>query len=297
MTTIRENWQELLYTGMSDVFHNTLNGQKDYIPQLFGVKNSDKYEEKALTRGSLGEVPEFNGTVEYDDVAKGWPISFIHKHYAKGIKIEQTMIEDNQYPEALDEADMMALSFYTTRQNHAAGIFNNAFATVLGYDGKVLCATDHPTSPDDSAAMSNKGVLALTSTNLATTRRLMREFKDDRGNPVTVNPDTLIVPLELEETALIVTGSDKMPGTADNDINPQKKVGWNVIVNPFMTDANAWFVADGKLMKRHNRWYNRIKPEFMRGKDIDTLTANYVGRMRYSYGWSGWQWVYGNNPS
>jgi phage major head subunit gpT-like protein len=293
MTALSENFGVLLAPGLRKIYQNTLASKPDYIKDLFNVIGSEKAEEKDTSIGSLGQVPEFDGSIDYDDLIKGYDKTYTHKEYAKGFQIQRRLYDDDLYGVINKRPEALALSVWTTRQTHAASVFNSAFATVLGPDGKVLCAADHPTSPDDSTNKSNAGSTALSADALEATRIAMMAWKDDRGNLLGVQPDTLIVPLGLKATAEIITKSELRPGTADNDINTQKG-DWKLIVNPFLTDSTNWFVADGSRMKMMLNWFDRIKPEFAHENDFDTFIAKYRVYMRYSYGFSDWTWVYGH---
>jgi hypothetical protein len=131
----------------------------------------------------------------------------------------------------------------------------------------------------------------------------MREFKDDKGELVAINPDLILIPPELEETAngIINTmngGSPQQPGTGNYNDNLPQRVGMRYLVWDYLTDANAWFMIDSQLAKIHALWIDRAPLEFALDPTSDyNLKAKYRGYMRYSYGWSDWRWVYGNNPS
>ena len=108
-------------------------------------------------------------------------------------------------------------------------------------------------------------------------------------------PDVLVVPRALRKTELEIVGSEKQPENANNAINVH--AGMSVIVDPYLTDTNAWFVVDSTMARRYLKWYDRVMPEFAATGDFDTLIRKYRGYMRYSYGWSDFRWVIGSNPS
>ena len=172
-------------------------------------------------------------------------------------------------------------------------------ASTNGGDGVALLSTAHPHSPaDTNNTQANEGTLALTIDNLDTTRQAMRNFTDDAGQLLGINPDMLLVPPELERTAtqLVSERAIYEPGSAQYDVNMFsgrfRPVVWNRL-----TDANAWFLIDSTLMKQHLIWQWRIRPEFSQAEDFDGLTAKYRGYMRYGIGWTDWRWIFGQNPS
>jgi hypothetical protein len=44
-------------------------------------------------------------------------------------------------------------------------------------------------------------------------------------------------------------------------------------------------------------WFNRDPLSILPKVEDKTVAATWVAYMRYSYGWSDFRWVYGNNPS
>jgi hypothetical protein len=174
-------------------------------------------------------------------------------------------------------------------------VFNNAFSsTYTGGDGVELCGA-HPYSPSNATTQSNAGSTALSYDSVIATRKLMKSFVDDKGNKIPINPDTILVPLELEDTAWTAVESMSKPGTANNDGNFVRSRGFNVITWDYLNDANNWFMMDSRLMGLFANWFDLEPMEFAADPSSDyNLVAKYRGYMRYSYGWSDWRWVYGH---
>ena len=264
---------------------------------VFSLQSSNKAKETDLRVGGFGDPVLFDGKIRYDDVERGYEVEYTFDELAKGFMITRKMRDDLQYQTIFDNATGLATSFARKRRKDAASVFNNAFSTsYTGYDSKPLCANDHPRSRTDSTAVDNSLALALTADNLETAVTTMQAFKDDIGEEIVIMPDTLIVPRSLRKTALEIVGSDRQPDNANNAINVQANM-WNVIVDPYLTDSNAWFIVDSALSRRYLKWYDRITPEFAGTQDFDTMIWKYRGYMRYGYGWSDWRWVLGSNPS
>jgi hypothetical protein len=183
------------------------------------------------------------------------------------------------------------------REKDAAGVFNNAF-TASGYnggDGVSLCDGSHPYSPSNASTQDNEGTTALSYQAIVDTRELMRAFEDDRGELVQVNPDTLLVPPELEEEGFAIMRTMNKVDTADYHANFVASKLTNLIVWDYLTDANNWFLIDSRLAKLYLNWFDRVPLEFEMDPTSDfRLEARFRGYMRYSYGWSDWRWVYGH---
>ena len=303
------NFADLLAPGLKTIFDDELAGRPaPMIDMLFKVETSTRSEEQHQGMGAQGIVPVFDGTVPYADFDAGYRVDIRNYELAQGIQVERRLVDDDQTGQIRARAGNMGTAFANTIETDAANVFINAFtdsgtnrmgASTNGADGVALLSTAHPYSPaNTNTTQSNEGTLALTIDNLDTTRQAMRNFTDDKGQLLGVSPDLLLVPPELERTAtqLVSERAIYEPGSAQYDVNMFsgrfRPVVWNRL-----TDGNAWFLCDSRLMKQHLIWQWRIRPEFAQSDDFDGLTAKYRGYMRYGIGWTDWKWIYGQNPS
>jgi hypothetical protein len=181
-----------------------------------------------------------------------------------------------------------------TQEYYAASVFNNAFDTsYTSYgDSKPLCSTSH-TRADGGTAQSNadSSGRTLTENNLETVRIAARKILDDKGQRIMLKYGRLIVPVDLEKTATIITNSQLRPGTGNNDVNIYQGM-FQVIPWEYITSTTAWFLQD---VRNHLvSWYWRIRPEFKQDNAFDTDAAMYKTRMRFAYGWSDYRGIYGS---
>jgi phage major head subunit gpT-like protein len=295
---VSEQWAELLAPGLTYIF----NLQKDALaaeakaPLLFNMQTSSKANEYALGAGGFADWREYQGAIEYDDPDQGYKTTYTHTEFARGFKVERRLVDDDLYNIINRRPAGLALAAMRKREKDAADIFNNAFASGFGADSQYLCDGSHPHSPANTAStQSNAGTSALNRANIIATRQLMRAFTDDRGELIVVQPDTLLVPPELEEEAYVETRTPTKTGSADNDLSFVNSLGLRVIVWDYLTDANNWFMIDSGLAKQHLDWFDRVPLEFAMDPTSDfRLEARYRGYMRYSLGWSDWRFVYGH---
>ena len=302
------NFADLLKPGLKRVFDIAMSRPRPIMEMLFGVETSTRYEEQYQGMGAMGLVPPFDGTVPYTDFDAGYRVDIRNYEFALGMQVERRLADDDQFNQIKRRASNMAAAFNITIETDAANVFINGFtdsgtnrmgATTNGADGVGLLSTAHPYSPANSGTtQANEGTLALTIDNLDTTRQAMRNFTDDQGQLLGVNPDMLLVPPELERTAtqLVSERAIYEPNSAQYDVN-MFSGRFRPVVWDRLTDSNAWFLIDSTLMKQHLIWQWRIRPEFAQAEDFDGLNAKYRGYMRYGIGWTDWKWVYGQNPS
>lgn len=295
---ISENWAELLAPGLRSIFdvQRDALAAEAVVPQLFGVSSSRKAQEFDLGAGGFGDWQEYKGGIEYDDNDQGYKTTYTHTEYARGFKVERKLVDDDLYGIINKRPAGLALAAMRKREKDGADIFNNAFATGAGADGQFLCDGAHPHSPANTAStQNNAGTSALSRASIINTRRLMREFTDDRGELQQIMPDTLIVPPELEDEAYVEARTPLKTSSADNDLSFVNSLGLNVIVWDYLTDANNWFMVDSAMAKQQLNWFNRVNLEFALDPKSDfDLEARFRGYMRYSLGWSDWRFVFGH---
>jgi hypothetical protein len=200
----------------------------------------------------------------------------------------------------------LAIAAKRTMEKCAASVFNDAFSgtgsitvegtTVLSNTESLSLCNDSHTSTAVATTQDNKGTSALSATSVEATRILMAGYKDDKDNLISVQPDMILVPRNLEETAWEIISSKGKVDTAENNSNfhygKYKLAVWD-----FLSDSNNWFVVDSSLMKLFLNWFDRIPLEFFQDKSFDTLIAKYAVYARWSYGWSDWRFLYGHAVS
>ena len=302
------NFADLLKPGLKRVYDLAMSRPRPIMEMLFGVETSTRYEEQYQGMGAMGLVPTFDGTVPYTDFDAGYRVDIRNYEFALGMQVERRLVDDDQFNQIKRRASNMADAFNITIETDAAQVFINGFtddgtnrmgASTNGADAVGLLSAAHPYSPANSGTtQSNEGTLALTIDNLDTPRQNMRNFTDDQGQLLGVNPDMLLVPPELERTAtqLVSERAIYEPNSAQYDVN-MFSGRFRPVVWDRLTDSNAWFLIDSTLMRQHLIWQWRIRPEFAQAEDFDGLTAKFRGYMRYGIGWTDWKWIFGQNPS
>ena len=302
------SYADLLEPGLRVWFFEEMGMPDPVMDSLFGVTSSSKHTEHYQGMGNVGLVPPWAGTVPYEDFDAGYRVDIRNYQFAKGMSVERELVDDDQYNAIETKARNLGRAFNNTIETDAVNVFINGFtdsgtnrmgASTNGGDGVGLLSTAHPQSPVNSNnTQANEGTLALNLANLDTTRQAMRNFTDDKGELLGVNPDLLLVPTELERTATQIISERALyePGSAQFDVNMfagrLRPVVWNRL-----TDANAWFVLDSRLMRQMLKFQWRVRPEFSQTKDFDTMVSKFAGYMRYGIGWTDWRWIYGQNPS
>lgn len=294
---VSENFADLLEPGLRHVFADWFNQQNSQLDTLFSMKTSEKAVEHDLEMGDIADFEPFTGTVPYTDIKQGYKTNYEHQEFAKGIKIERKLVKDDLYSQIQRRPAALGLAASRRREKDGASVFNNAFnSAVTGGDSLPLCSTAH-TSAVGGTNQSNSGTTAMSPTAVEATRRLMVKFKTNTDGEFSVTPDLLLVPVDLEQTAYEIINSKGKVDTAQNNANFHYGKYKLVVWPNFLTSSTRWFMIDSQLMKMFLLWFDREEVQFFRDSDFETLVAKFAGYMRYSFGWSDWRWVYGQNPS
>ena len=301
---ISEQWARFVLPIVRKEWAQKMDAVQSPLMSLLGVQSSASSVEYSQGIGSFGLVPEYNsadaegapGAIQYDSFSPLYETTFTHKEYAKGVAIERKLVDDNRTGQILRKAQSLGHSFGTTRAYHASSILNNAFATVTGGDAVYLCSASHPTNSVDSTAISNLGTTALSYDAMVATLLAGADLNDDAGQPMPSIYDVLYVPTALQASAFEYVEAIGKPGGANNDANFIASQGLRVVVDPYLTDANNWFMIDSAKANMHALWFNRVNPELSTDPSSDfNLVAKFRGYMRYSFGWDDFRWIYGHN--
>ena len=311
-----QHWAELIEPVLNREFfyvgYSQSERRQSMLPMLFNMETSTFATEKHMGLGGFSTTGwnfEDSGRVLYDEMVKGHEKTFEHHEFAKGFIVQRKLFDDNRLRDVFSQARGLGDSAFRMREKAGASVFINAFSAatssslddygtdVVGSDSVALLSTVHPAPPGSQGSnQANEDTLSLTDTAVSTTRQAMMDFRDYHGDMLNVMPDLLLVPAELEDTALTIVRSQQDPDSANNAINPQAG-RFRVVVWHYLTDSNAWFMIDSGLMRQHLIWYDRIPLEFGREEDFDTFQAKFRAYMRFSLGWTDWRWIFGNNPS
>lgn len=252
--------------------------------------------------GTLPDFTEFTGTIGYQSQSQGYDTTATHLEWANGIQVERKLFDDDQHQIMNQRPAALAMSAQRTRQKHAATMFNGAFSAGSSFyvnsEGVALCSDSHTTTSGASTSVGfdNLGTAALSAAAVSAARTQMRGYRGDQAERISVMPDELIVPPDLEDRAMEIVKSRQDPDSANNAINPQNG-RYRLIDWEYLSDTNNWFMADSGLRRKSLFWIDRVQKEFGRIEDFDTLIAKFRCYMRYSFAWVDWRFIFGAQVS
>lgn len=295
------NFGKLLEPGLRKLFYEAYDEIPEQYSKVFNVKTSKKAKETDYGLGAMPVWNEFGSsttavtgttnmpTVPYVTIDPGLERVYTHKEFAQGFMVERKMVDDEMYG-AIEKMpkDLARAGRYKVEMD-AAKLFADGF-TVNGYDGKPLFSATHPLLKGGTCSNLVTGELNVDNLKKAIVT-LRSGVKDEAGKKVLFKATTLVVPPALEFKAREILNSVLKADTELNNVNSLKGM-LDIVVLDFLTSDTAWFVMD---KSRHElNFFHRVKMEFKRDEDFDSLVAKYRGYMRYSLGYSDWRGIVGS---
>ena len=301
---ISENFIRLLDTRLKEVSSKTWDELPSQKGELYRDVPSDSAWEEFFSVGAVADIPAFNGKLEYLTQSPGYLTRIEPKEYAAGLAFERKFLDDKKYAVMSDQVESLTVAAQRTKAKIEVDPFAYAFSSAFSYmyseEGVSLCNDSHTTKSGVSTAsgFDNATTSAMSKTSIAAMKLAMLRFRNDIGERVVVNPDTIICGESLADTALEIVGSEKNPENANNTINTLYK-GFKVLVLKRLDDydTNNFFIVDSRMMKKHLMWIDRIAKETKMTVDFDTMLLKWSIYFRCGNGFNDWRWCMGSNVS
>lgn len=292
------SFAKALWPGVNAWYGKAYNEYPVEYTKLFETfKSSRAFEEDVgVSSFGLAVVKPEGSPISYDSERQAYITRYSHVVYALGFMITREIMDDDLYDVVGQrKAQGLAFSMRQTKEVVAANVYNRAFnSSYTGGDGKELLATDHPlfaggTWSNELATAADLSEAALEQAHID-----IAGFTNDRGLLISVRPKSLIIPRQLMFEAKRITAPTGRPGTDTNDVNAMKAMGLvpEVVVNHYLTDADAWFLrTDVPHGMKH---FERRADSFDMDNDFDTENAKFKATARYSFGWTDPRGLFGS---
>jgi hypothetical protein len=233
-----------------------LTGKYEQIPKQWD-RVFTKFDSKmALERTAemrylgLAQLKTEGGQTKFDNNSgERYVYNQEHTELGLGYAITRKAIDDNLYKTQFHPSNLGLIeSFAQTLEIFGANVLNTAttYNPSVGGDGVALCSTLHPI---DGGVYANTPAIQvdLNEATLLNGQIAVRtNFKDQAGLRMFSRARKLLVPAQLEPTAIRLTKTELRPGTADNDVNAIFSTAGGIpegyMVMDFLTSSYAWFL-------------------------------------------------------
>jgi len=292
------SFAKALWPGVNAWYGKAYNEYAVEWDKLFDKHSSTRAFEEDVGTSGLGllSVKAEAAPITYDSERQAYINRYTHVTYASGFVISREIMEDDQYDVVGSrKAQGLAFSVRQTKENIAALVYNRAFnSSYTGGDGKELLATDHPLFAGGTWANELSTAADLSEAALEQAHIDIAGFTNDRGLLISVRPTKLIVPRQLMFEAKRILAPTGRPGTDTNDVNAMKAMGLapEVVVNHYLTDADAWFLRTDA--PHGMKYFSRRADSFDMDNDFDTENAKFKATFRCSFGWTDPRGLFGS---
>ena len=301
MPISRSTHPSALWPGIKLWFGNKYAEMPKAYENYFQMETSDKaYEEFVEVTGfGLAAEKAEGASLQYDTDGEGYKTRATNKTYGLGYIVTREALEDNQYKQLSERrSSELARSMNATKCIVHANILNRGFSgSYLGGDGVALFSAAHPTVSGNQSNLLTAADISETAIEEAATRVML--MQNARGIVIAAQTKTLVAhPSEWANIERILK-SDLQSGaktdtTNTNNVNVLRTKGVinQVVLDPYLTDTDAWFVTTDiphGLMS-----FQRRAMEFKQDNDFDTENAKAKATERYVPTWGDWRGVLGS---
>lgn len=228
-----------------------------------------------------------------------------NKSFEATVEVDRDDLEDDQLGIYAPQAQEAGFSAKQWPDELVFEALNEAFSKKC-YDGQPFVSEKHPNGKDkaDKAILvSNQGTAPLSAESLDKAkasygkgRTVLRNMKDTEGRPLNVRPTLLVVPPALEDTANALMTAERLDDGKTNIYKGTAKV----LVVPWLTDDDAWFLMDTNRAIKPLIFQQRKKPVFVSQQDMNNPDVfnrkklKFGAEARGSVGFGLWQMIYGS---
>jgi len=202
-----------------------------------------------------------------------------NRRFENTIEIDVDDAEDNALNQYSYVAKGMGREAELLADQLVAELFNNGFASQTTYDGEYWFSNSHSVG---LSTVDNLYTDALSQTSFIAAYHAIRSFTiqpDAESTARPLNPMgkyVLMVPTELEVTAREIVELDYASSGASN----KTKGLAEVMVNPWLTDANNWFLMNTSTFKPV-MYQERLAPSFIEKTPANSDGCFYGDKIQY----------------
>jgi phage major head subunit gpT-like protein len=269
----------LLIPGMYSKSIASFQAVPKMYPNVSKVIKKDAAFVEMSNDHAFGLIPTKNEGAAMNELtpSQGYTFRMNPTTKAAYFAITQEILEDDQYDQCFKYSSELGKSAAETIEVDHWALWNGGFDTTKTEDGAYMFSATHKWHPQ-SGTYSNLGTTAaLSVTSLWAAINQMRKMTDSKGKKTTFMPDTLIIPIELDQKADEILKSQFWPEDDSNRVNAIRKFNLKVLVVPWLTSTTAWFLQDSRNHSVYH--WDRIPVQF--GKDGDFLSTNTFYRCRF----------------
>ena len=278
--------------------------------KVFREKKSTHWGENYVSRTDIEDMVPGPEGADYPSTGfqDGYSRQIVNVEFKQSITVTQTAIEDDVMGDLKTQADNLMRAYHRGKARLAAAFIGESLKGQTSYklkdwtfdlkcmDGGCVFSKTHAPKVK-GGNQSNLYADAFSVDNLTAAMLKMRALKDEDGNTLDIDPDTIIIPANkpvLYNAVLAAVASLQKPGTGNNDLNIHHG-NWNILVSSYLNDHlpsgdSPWILFDSKFNEAAdgNVFQNRIP--FNVRSELERNDNNvWLARARYNFGFVNWR--------
>ena len=235
----------LMAPGLANVWFEAQTPRETQYTRYFNTRMFDKLtleDAKMAGFGPLQRISE-GGEVAFDEAIT--PVTKIYNSVTDGLgyRITEKLRRKELYGQVQKFEQALRRSAEDTLEIYAHGVLNNATNTTIsaGFDGLALASAAH-TRMDGGATQSNSLSTTLSLAALHTARTTWAKYVDDRGRPIRLEMQKLLVAVDLWPTAVELLDSKSRPDSANDAVNVVNRFGLQILEGHYITSTTHWSI-------------------------------------------------------
>lgn len=245
-----------LYQSVKTTFKDAYDNTPSVLDKLATTVVSGTREEQYAWLGRFPKMREWIGERVIDNLsAYGFVIK--NRDWEATVEVDRNDIEDDAYGVY---SPMFKAMGESARLHPDVLLFELIAGGFTGkcYDEQFYFDTDHPR--ESGGVQSNKDTAALSADSYAAARAQMMALVDDKGKTLNIIPDLLVVPPQLERTALELLRATLLDGGGSNVYAGTAEP---LVVPALAGNPTAWYLFDTKKFVKPFVFQRRKEPNFV----------------------------------
>jgi len=265
---ITENFSDLMDVRFKDIADEIWGFQPEGLKYWVEEDTNRKYEKySAMTGGEIVPKSRDIDPMPKSNVLQGFDYEIEPEVYRQSIEVEERLLETDQFRVIQGKFKALNQNAKDTIELYAARPFNTAFSATVDFlaaDGMNIIDTDRPYEDAAAGTYDNEDSSgALTQSTVGTMRLNFAKTKGPRGRVRPIRMEKLVIPADLEDTAITELGSALKPGSSLNDKNYLTEYNLSYEVWHYLT-STAYFFGMGPKDMCQLKWLWGKRP--MSGK-------------------------------
>lgn len=267
-----------LLSNLEEVIHDVYGRIPETFTRVFKVINTNQKFQQFTGIGPLGLMTEVGEAVDIptDEMDQLYDKKITPIKYGSAVELTREVLDFDQFGVFEKRGSALATSAKLTKEIVAADVMdqshNGSGALYQSADGVNIHASTHPI---DDGASTASNVLSTSSdlsmTGLQNALNQLEQTVDDRGNPILMIGNRIIVPLALRFTAHRLLRSTDDPTTADRATNPLGGAEQlpTIEVNRYLTNTIKWYLFADTAVNSTVGWIWLTNRAFNTQQDVN----------------------------